>query len=405
MVVASTTQPVQFFAQSWLVITQAESDVRILLLGVLGAIRGGAMLTFSLFGGALADRWDRRHLLMGTQSLSLVLTGAIGLTILLEPFSGYTLLAFTFALFFFQTAAQAVDLPARQALVPRLVPSEYLQKAIALMAMAMQLSMPVSIFLAGALVDSLGVGGGYLVSVLGYAAVLVALLMQSGDTRASIGSPAENVSVLRNIGEGLSYARGHKTVVGVILVILTISCLAMPVVTSLGPVWFNEVLGLGPAAMGRIITFWGVGSILASLGMASVSGRFHGPMFFATAAGFGLAIFALGMTRWLPGAAIAFFTLGLLMVLTQVNGTTILQSAVSNQYMGRVMSLMLLGQGISQLGALPMGVLAQAVGLETVVPALGLVSAGLVVLLALLLPAIRRLDRLAPAPGVPVTAG
>jgi hypothetical protein len=128
-------------------------------------------------------------------------------------------------------------------------------------------------------------------------------------------------------------------------------------------------------------------------------------MFFATAAGFGLAIFALGMTRWLPGAAIAFFTLGLLMVLTQVNGTTILQSAVSNQYMGRVMSLMLLGQGISQLGALPMGVLAQAVGLETVVPALGLVSAGLVVLLALLLPAIRRLDRLAPAPGVPVTAG
>jgi MFS family permease len=397
MVVASTTQPIQFFAQAWLVISHADSDIRILLLGVLGAIRGSAMLAFGLFGGALADRWDRRHLLMMTQSLSFVLTGVTGVTMLLEPFSGYSLLAFAFTLFFFQTAAQAIDLPTRQALVPRLVPSEFLQKAIALMTMAMQFSMPVSIFLAGALVDALGVGGGYLVSLLGYAAVLIALLLQRSDAKAHLLATTTRVSVLRNVTEGLAYAKGHKTVVGVILVILTMNGLAMPVVNALGPVWFNQVLGLGPAAMGRIVTFWGVGSILASFGMASVSGRFHGPMFFATAAAFGFAIFTLGMTRWLPGAALAYFSLGLLMVLTQVNGTTILQSVVSNQYMGRVMSLMLLGQGISQLGALPLGVLAQAAGLENAVPALGLTSLGVVVILALMLPAVRRLDRLAPS--------
>jgi hypothetical protein len=119
-------------------------------------------------------------------------------------------------------------------------------------------------------------------------------------------------------------------------------------------------------------------------------------MFFVTAAAFGFAIFALGMTRWLPGAALAYFSLGLLMVLTQVNGMTILQTVVSNQYMGRVMSLMLLGQGISQLGALPLGVLAQAIGLENAVPALGLTSMGVVVVLALMLPAVRRLGRLTP---------
>ena len=112
--------PLQFVTQIFWVQSHADPSVAIILVGIIGTMRGAGMLSFGLFGGALADRFDRRKLLMVTQGGALGLNLGIAALMWLTPGDTPSLIAF-FILTFFASAMFAVDGPTRQAIVPEIL--------------------------------------------------------------------------------------------------------------------------------------------------------------------------------------------------------------------------------------------------------------------------------------------
>ncbi len=125
MFFSSATMMFQFYAQGWFILGLTGSAS---LLGLLGVARGAGMLTFSLYGGALADRMDRRTLLMLTQCGALAVYGALTLLIVFDAINLWV----AFGLIFVSASIESMDAPTRQALLPDLVPREHLANAIAL---------------------------------------------------------------------------------------------------------------------------------------------------------------------------------------------------------------------------------------------------------------------------------
>ena len=164
--------PLQFVTQIFWVQSHADTSATIVLVGVIGTMRGAGMLSFGLFGGALADRFDRRKLLMVTQAGALALNLGIASLMWLTPGDTSALIAF-FILTFFASAMLAVDGPTRQAIVPEILGSRLTPGGIALNTAAMQLAMPISIFGVGVLIDELGFAATYALSNSGHVIELV----------------------------------------------------------------------------------------------------------------------------------------------------------------------------------------------------------------------------------------
>ena len=382
--------PLQFFVQAWFVQTHADKDVRLLLLGVLGAVRGSAGLGFNLFGGALADRMDRRRLLFVTQLAGMAVAALTGFLFIADPLPEAWLFVALFGLFFAISAVSAVDAPARAAMIPELVDRRHVTNAISLNMTAQQIAIPISVFFSGLFIERLGLGVTYLLSTGSYLVGLLTLWLMRYRAGAA---DRRSLSMLDNIREGLSYATREPTVLWVLIVTFVTTGFGFPVMVTLASAWFDQVLGLDAEGWSRIAVFWGVFALAASLGLASLGNFSHkGKVFVASGAGYGLAIVAFGLSRWLPAVAVANGAVGALGTINVVTGTAVLQSMVPNQYLGRVMSLSMMSMGFAQVNGLGMGALAQGIGLETMLPLTGGFIAACMVGLGVAVPRLRRIE-------------
>lgn len=387
MFAMSALMPLQFITGLLFIQHAAPEDVRLLLAGVLGATRGGAMLAVGLVGGVLADRFDRRRLLLVTQSVALLANIGVAAMIFADAASPAALTAF-FTLNFVAGGAMAVDTPTRQALVPQLVPRERLTNAIALDSLAMQIAMPFSMLAAGLLIDGLGYGGAYACGLVGHIAVLTAVLRlrYRGGPGAATGT-----SMLRTMGEGIAYARRSPPVLWLIVLLFAVMGLGFPPVANLGPVWVTRVLGLSPSQFGFFAMTWGLGAMIASLAMTAV-GHFprKGWLVAGSAIGFAACVIVWGYSRSVPLSALVNFSLGALNSVTLISSRALVQRTVPNAVQGRVMSLFMLNMGLAQLMSAPVGALAQVFTFELVVPVLGWLSLTLVTAIVLIRPEVRR---------------
>lgn len=397
MLFASGTMAFQYYAQMWLVYSLTGSA---LLLGVLGATRGTAMLLFGLYGGALADRLDRRALLMVTQSVSLVMSLTLGLMAI----NGLVELWLAFTLIFIIAATSSIDGPVRQALIPELVPKEHIPNAVALTTAAQMGTFALSPVLAGSVIDALGPGGAYAVSTFGNVAVIVALILlhYRGQPRE-----ARSQSVMHNIRDGLTYARQNRTVLWIVALMFATGAFGMAIFSSgLIVKWAREVLDLTPGEYGRLATIWGIGTLTVSYSLAFMGNIPHkGKIFIFGAILFGLSFILFGFARWLPLAGFAYLVNGAAWTGTNISSTAIVQSTVPNEVRGRVMSLYMLNQAVSQMNGVSLGAIADRVGMEVLLPGTTILCTSLIILLALFVPTLRQLDKrsMAPAP-VPAQA-
>jgi MFS family permease len=389
MLFASGTIAFQYYAQMWLIYSLTGSA---LILGILGAIRGLAMLLFGLYGGALADRMDRRLLLLGTESVALVLNAALGLLAI----SGAIDLWLAFALIFFGAATASLDAPIRHALIPELVPRRDIPNAVALTTAAQMGSFAFTPVLAGFVIDALGPGGAYLLSTVGNLGVVVALLALRYRGRAA----ARAEPVLRSIRDGLAYARRDRAIVWILAVTFTTAALGMSIYQGLIVKWAREILGLDPGAYGLLAATWGIGTLGASYGLAFMGEiRHKGRILLYGSIAFGLSFALFGLTRSLAIAGLAYVVNGAAWTGASVSATAIVQSIVPNEVRGRVMSLFMINGAVAQLNAVTLGAVAEGVGIELLLPAATLLCSGILVVLALSVPTLRRLDaRLAGAP-------
>jgi MFS family permease len=383
MLFASGTIAFQYYAQMWLIYSLTDSA---LLLGILGATRGAAMLLFGLYGGALADRLDRRLLLLATEALALLVNALLGILAL----CGAIELWHAFALIFVGAAVGSVDAPIRQAIVPELVPPQHIPNAVALTTAAQMGSFALVPVLAGFVIDALGPGGAYLLSTIGNVGVIVALLALRYRGRST---RARREPVLRTVREGLRYALRQRTILWIIAVTFTTSAFGMSLYQGLIAKWASEVLGLTPGPYGVLASAWGIGTLVTAYALAFRAEMPHkGAILVWGSVAFGLSFALFAFARWLPLAGFAYLINGAAWTGASIAATALVQSAVPNEVRGRVMSLFMINGAVAQLNGVSLGAIADRVGMEVLVPGTTLLCSVLLIGMALMVPTLRRLS-------------
>ena len=383
--VVSFVMPIQFLTQVFWVQAQYPSR-SVLYVGLIAASRGSALLFFSLVGGAIADRFERRRVLLFCESAALALNVVIAVLMLTEPFGEATVGALL-VLTFLAAGNMAVDQPTRSASTPAIVGMTDLANGIGLQMMAVQLTTPLSLPLVGLLNAMFDPGQVYAGSLLAWLAILPLI---SALRFRSLGGAKRSEGMLGNIRSGLAYARRDRAISGIILLILILQVVGMPGPATLGPIWMTEVLGLSKSQFGLMAMTWGLGAAAASVFFArnhglTRSGRSFSTMVILFAAG----TIVFGHSRLVPLTAVVNFGLGFALVGTMVSASTMVQYLVSDEMRGRVLGLFPLAMGLAMLDAAPVSALGQLFGLEAVLPALAWTTLGLCLLVIVRRPLLR----------------
>ena len=370
LLVGQALSPFQFVAQIIWVQVSAGEDVRIVLVGLIAAVRGAGMLVFGLYGGALADRFDRRQLLIVTQLAALAFNVVIGCLMIFGSAEGVQLIGF-YALVFFSSALASIDAPTRQAIVPDIVGRELTTGGIALNAAGGQIALPVALIGTGFAIDAFGPGGAYLIGAFGHVAEIAALLLMRHRSRPTVATRFSLGVAMRDIRDGLAYTVREPVILTVVLLFATMMALGFPAVANLGPTWITTVVGVPVRDFGLVAATWGAGALLASILLARFARYERKGMIVAVGSlGFGFSFLIFGGGHTVANAVIGNLGLGVAMATTQIAGTALIQLTAPNELRGRVMSVLGLNMGLAQMLTLPLAALGQLVTLEVLFPAL-----------------------------------
>ncbi|OGD12676.1 MAG: MFS transporter [Candidatus Aminicenantes bacterium RBG_13_62_12] len=325
-------------------------------LGVLGFATGAPTLMFMLYGGVVADRLDKRKLMLVTQTVMTVLAAATAVLTfigIVRPWH-LILLALGFG------AANAFDAPARQSIVVELVEREDLTNAIALNSTMFNAAAVVGPALAGALYALAGPGWCFALNGLSFFAVIAALLaMKLRERRPRPG----RASAWGELKEGISYALGHPVIRALLGLIMATSLFGSSFAT-LFPAWAVKVLGRDAAANGLLHAARGGGALLSALLIASLGRfQFRGRLLALGSGAFPLFLVLFAFVRWFPLTLLALVGAGIAVILVFNLANALIQSLVDDKLRGRVMSLYSLTFfGFMPLGALWIGQAAQRLG-------------------------------------------
>lgn len=365
----------QEVAQNWLILTMTGSAF---LLGLDAFLGDAPFLAFSLFGGVLADRVDRRRILLLSQLVQLssafllaglILSGAIQVWIILT-------LSFVVGL------AQSFGGPAYQALVPTLVDKKDLGNAVALNSIQFNLARVIGPVLAGIAFYKLGAAACFGLNGLSFLAVIAALLaLKRGALDKGVGKPEP---MLESLKAGLRAVRDDKALRGLIGLSFVGSFCAMPLVTFL-PVFAQKVFHRDAKGYSALLAAFGIGAVLGAIAVAGVGHvRRKGILAVVMQMTFGGLMLAFALSRAIVlSYAILFFAGAALMVVFAMF-MTLVQSNVEDRLRGRVVSVYSLAfRGAMPLGNLVAGFLAALLTAPRVLMLDGLVllSVGSVVLL------------------------
>lgn len=360
----------QQIAMVWLAYRLSNSAF---VLGSVGFASQIPILIFASFSGVLVDRFDRRRLLMGTQALSMVQALMLAALAWLDRATPGLLIL----LAFFLGCINAVDVPARQAVVVQLVEDrEDLPNAIALNSFLMNSARFIGPALAGFVVALVGEAVCFMLNAASYLAVLVALGLMHIPAEGRRNSRAWDA-----LKEGYRYVVGHKRIRRTLLLVACVSFFATPYAVMM-PLFAREIF-LGDArTYGFLIASAGGGSLLASLYLASRADTEGLAMRVALAAptvGAALALFAVTPRAWM--AYPVLMGVGFCVIITIAGCNTLIQTWVENEFRGRVMAIFSMAfLGIAPLGSFTIGSVAHAFGIRYTLVACGLLTlaAGLV---------------------------
>jgi MFS family permease len=385
--------PALFLTQAWYVNVTAPEGQRVVLLGLLAALRGFAFLAYVLFGGTFADRFPRATVLTISHIAglaSVLLVSGLLFIPAVEAGEGIWLwvMLLLFASFGIMTAQ---DQPTRTAMIRDSVPEPLLSRAATQHQMVMSLALLTAAPLVGLSIERLGFAETYLLAGLGHLAVLFAITRIA---RMAASDPdASSESVFHNLRQGIAALRQDPVVRWVVFSNWALTALGMSVMGILVPVWLDDILLLDVSGWGLMMLFWGGGGLIASTWLSwRADLRYTGLWFLATAALMGLGVLGFGLSRIIIVAFLFNGLVGLSYQFVLTLSVTIVQRQVPNRLLGRVMGLLLLAGGLMQIAGLIVGLVAQAVGLEVVYPAAGLLMLAYVALLAVRQPPLRHLD-------------
>ncbi len=334
----------------------------------LVAVQIGPTFLFGALGGSLADRVPKRRLIVATQSCFLTAAGILMALYYLDALTLWVMLA----IMFFHGCVQAIDLPARLAFVPGLVPREDLINAVALNSLLFNAARAIGPAIAGFLLHVSGPGLCFLVNAISYLAVLFAL-------RLMTLPPEEEIVPAKTPGGGFGVLSREGRLLALVLVAGLVAIGGWPLLALL-PSYAAKVLGRGEDGYSMLLSSVGAGALLAALTAATYGSETRRRrLLFAGLCLVAMALVGMAAASEQIGAMAACILFGYGMIMFFATGQSAVQLSVLNQDRGKVMGVwaMMLSAGVP-MGNLVFGPAADAFGLTAVL----LAQAGIVLLAA-----------------------
>ncbi|HEY2988090.1 MAG TPA: MFS transporter [Candidatus Binatia bacterium] len=359
-------------ALAWQIYEMTNSPLQ---LGITGLFRAVPVIVFALTGGWLADRIDRRRLLIVTQIVAMVLS--LLLAVLTD--TGRIRVWHIYAVTFLSTAVMTFDQPARSAMIPSLVPREHLATAFALNITLRQTAMLAGPFIGGLIIAWAGLSWSYYIDAASFLGVIVCLLcMRVRQTeRPAIREPA-----LKSMHEGFAFVWKNSAILALLVMDTCVSFFGA--YRAMMPVFARDILGVGPKGLGVLLGAPALGALIGSSAVMGWSGLSRKPRLIIPITllyTFGLVLF--GLSHWFALSFLIALVLGAVDSVGETLRMTIIQLLTPDQLRGRVQGLVhVFVIGGPFMGHGQIGLMASAFGAPGAVIAGGIIGSMVVGLMA-----------------------
>ncbi len=351
LIISSAGSQMQTWALFWHIRTLTEAPIA---LGGVGMARIFPIIIFSLIGGSLADALNRRTLMFFTQSVMML--SALALTLL--TLGGHIALWHMYTLTAIQAFAIAFDSPARQSLVPNLVPAKDLPNAFSMNSIAFQTGSIVGPALSGLVIAYWGQAATYFLNALSYLAIFAALIMIGPIAQQTNATVRKALSVAA-IREGIQFIINQPLILSTMLI--DFSATFFSSATTLMPIVARDVLHVGAVEYGWLSASLSLGAVIASLIVSQIPQmRRQGMVFLIAVMGFGVATIGFGMARNLALAMVTLMLIGASDSVSMIIRNTIRQLQTPDYIRGRMVGInQIFFMGGPQLGEIEAGLVAQ----------------------------------------------
>jgi MFS family permease len=382
----------QIIARGWLVYTLTSSAIDLAWVTMSFMV---PTVLFSLYGGVLADRLQKKKVIVWAQALNCLATVVMAFIIFSEQVTFWDFIYFGF----FNGTILALSMPARQAFVPELIEEKLVFAAMGLNTAGWNLARIIGPAFAGLLIaliaggdktSHFGVGVVYIVIAVLYfiSAITMLLIDKSGRVkRDSKGTAWEDMR------EGVSYVFANPPVLGLIVLSIIPFLFGMPLTTLL-PAFNEEILGGHADDLGFLVSAMGVGAIIGSFMMATMGDlKRKGVWLIITCVGWGAVTSLFGMSQTYTFAVVVIAAVGWFSSWNMSMNRGMMQMQIDNQMRGRVMSIDMMSHGLMPLGVFPISWIAENYDVGTALVVSGAVFVMLTLLSVLFIPSVRTTDR------------
>ncbi len=402
----------QMVARAWLVYELTDQYV---MLGLMMLANAGPMLLLSLFGGVIADRMQKKRILLVGQAASagVALSVAIAIfvgTISLEDGRGVGFLIATSAV---HGVVMGFMMPSRQAIIPELVGTRRLMNAVALNAAGMNINRLAAPGAAGLLIALFGVQTVYL-AMTGMYVVAIALIVMLPPTGIASGRRGAWADLV----EGLRYVKNNTLVLALLTLTMLSVSLSMPIM-PLMPAFAKDIQIVAPGSydwvaslpliggllsdlprlltessfrLGLLMSISGVGSLVGSLLVASMRSRNRGAIFLWSTPALGLLLAMYAFTSSFELALLICIGIGLGQSARMALSNGLVQQSVDNEHRGRVMSFYMMEIGVSNVVVFGVAALAETIGIQWAVAGSALLLLPVTLVYYVFIPSVRRLQ-------------
>lgn len=351
VVISTTGDFIELVALNWLVYELTGSAF---YLGMFNLARALPVLFFTLIAGTLADRYERRKLMLYSQGTAMILSGILAFLAFTGRINVYSLISIGIL----QGVANSFNLPIRQSLIPELVPRDQIANAIALNGAFFNLTLVLGPALGGIIIASLGVPWALLINALSFIAVLWALFSM----KIPRIERKHDKTLFESLKEGIRYILNHRTILTILSFYFLMIAIGMPYNTLL-PVFAKDYFHLEASGYGFLFAIGSLGGLLGALA-AGMRNKEHVKKATTYAfTGFGSLLIIFGIAALFTNYIFLFVLLLVLMGFSlttfYISNNTSIQLLVEDAYRGRVVSTIFLGLGLTSIGNFFIGTLAE----------------------------------------------
>src|SRR5256884_4706556 len=349
----------QNVGEGWLILTLTNSPFYV---GLTAALSSLGVLLFSLYAGVVADRVDKRRVIIFMQLAFMIEAFTVAILVWTGVIAVWQVLVLATLL----GLASAFDIPMRQSFVVEMVGKDDLMNAIALNSSLFNAARVVGPALAGFLIGAVGIAWCYFLNGLSYVAVITGLLLMRLPPSPR---PARTTSTWTGFREVLTYLRSDRRVRTLMLLTAILSVFGFPYIAMM-PVFARDVLHRGAAGYGALTSSIGIGAVIGALGIALSATRLRarGRLMLVGGTAFGILLILFSASRVLALSMVLLALAGCAMIVNNSITNTLLQTAAPDHLRGRIMGFYsFVFVGMAPFGAFLFGLAAEYIGAPTAI--------------------------------------